>query len=212
MQRYGDRLLGYWEGREADLGMETGRTQVDGREDRGRGRNPGNSSEREGERAAVVAPSEAIEDHTRSERGNAEASEKSADNSQGGTAGEEVSTATDSVTQPETAKTATMDVDPPAPVRARGTADPDTALSSSRSSGPDPPPKAFQGPPSAPPPAQPVHPPWGKEREMMRSVSASYTDHPATSSGSLATGFRDWVRGEEVMGVMGNRMTSPMRD
>ena len=129
MQRYGDRLLGYWEGREADLGMETRGTQVDSREDRGRGRNPGNSSEREGERAAVVAPSEAIEDHTRSERGNAEASEKSADNSQGGTAGEEVSTATDSVTQPETAKTATMDVDPPAPVRARGAADPDTALS-----------------------------------------------------------------------------------
>lgn len=162
MQRYGDRLLGYWEGLESedgpgDAAVQTVATQASVREKVGNG-----------ESEAATGISQAAASTGEESRTQA--------------------TAADAVKVPATTNGHTV----------------------RRSSNPNPSTEA--PPPAVLPRPQPAFSPRGKERETSRASSTSYVDPHASSSAALTSGLRDWVRGDEVLGVMRNRMTSPMRD
>jgi len=184
MQRYGDRLLGYWEGREAEEpkpgALETSSSGQGQARPQAQTQAHGVAVPSEGEVKAAAAVA----------RGND-----------------------------------AMDVDPPQrQSQPSTTTDPDPVPPSGTTTTSQPIPnpveqQSAQAPPpstSVPPPTtQPVAP-RGRERDPRPTISTSRTgsfDNNGTAPASaLTAGLRDWVRGEEVMGVMGNRMTSPMRD
>jgi len=174
MQRYGDRLLGYWEGREADAAeiVQVMEARVETKVDRGR------------------------------------STRRSTDNS----AGENVTaeSAPERPMQLEEPETEAMEVDARPPASEQEPLTPIAPSTTRQPSAPDPPPQA--PPPSAPSAAQPGSLPRSKERGPVRQSTLTFAEPQPTSSVGLAHGLRDWVRGDEVMGVMGNRMTSPMRD
>ena len=176
MQRYGDRLLGYWEGKNGEDGLDGARQQREAPQ-------PPTSSEGAGTPVAdtTVRHSSCVHDNGPS---NGPTSDPAAN-----------------------ADNEAMAVDTP-PTNPTNTDSP----SDSTTTHPPPPSASSGGIPSQGSHTGSSIPPRGRERDPRSTPSSVTFEEPQSHRHpAIASGLRDWVRGDEVMGGVG-RITRPIRD
>jgi hypothetical protein len=182
MQRYGDRLLGYWEGKEAETGVDV----ASGRELSDRGRSAGRGS---GENAQAGAGTARAQAPARQDAGPTVADVHAATHASEKMEVDENPARTDAASS-----NPLVDGMPFGPA------------SSSRGpiSGPADPPRPSQPSPTSSPTTQPAteHPPVaprGKERD--RPTGMEYAQVERAGAGGVSNGPSGWGRADEGVGV-----------